>query len=252
MERIRERRPTGLTNTALRTWGFLFVLFGVAGMAIVQNGLLGIGQMSMEAMVEAMQGSETVMILATIAIVLQAAECCAIPFFAFLLVEGFIHTSNLKNYLIRVGVLALISELPYNLAMGGSLWVTDSRNPVFGLFLSLCMLYLFSNFKPVLLKILITAAGVVWCEMLGIAHGSCTLLLVATLWGMRKKPQYRHFVGCMVAVLCSIISPFYLAAPMSFIAIHMYNGELGERNKTVNYLCYPVILLVIGIVGKFL
>lgn len=252
MERIGERRETGLTSTALRTWGFLFVLLGAAGMGIVQNNLLDMDGLTMEGMVQAMQQSETVMILATVALVLQAAEACAVPFFAFLLVEGVGHTSSFKNYVLRVGALALISELPYNLAMTGNLIHMDSRNPVFGLLVCLVMLYLYRNFKNVLLKVLITAAGVVWCEMLGIDHGSCTLLLVAALWAMRKKPQFRLFVACTVAVVCSIISPFYLAAPMSFIAIHMYNGKLGERSWLVNYLCYPAIMLVVGILGKII
>lgn len=251
MERINERRETGLTATALRTWGFLFVLLGAAGMGILQNGLLGIGKLSVEAMVQAMQQSETVMILATVALILQAAEACAVPFFAFLLVEGAVHTSNMKKYMLRVAILALICELPYNLAIGGGIWVPDSRNPVFGILLCLIMLYLYGQCKPVLLKILITAAGVVWCEMLGVAHGSCTLLLVATLWAMRKKPQFRLFVACSVAVVCSVISPFYLASPMSFIAIHMYNGKPGERNRLVNYLCYPVILILVFVASKF-
>lgn len=249
MERINNNRRTGLTGTTLRTWGFLFLVLGAAGVGIVQNGLLGLGNVSAAELLEAMQQSDEVMALVTVSLVLQAIESCAVPIFAFLLVEGFLHTSNYKMYLARVAIVALVSELPYNLAMGGSIWVTDSRNPVFGLVICLIMLYLCSRFNQAFLKMLITIAGVLWCEMLGIAHGSFTLILVATLWGMRKKPQYRLFVGCAVAVVCSIISPFYLASPMSFLAVHGYNGEPGERNRVVNYLCYPVILLIVGIVA---
>lgn len=252
MERIAERRESGLTGTALRTWGFFFVLLGAVGMGLVQNRLLGIGQFTMGDLVQAMQESKTVMILATVALVFQAAETCAVPFFAFLLVEGYSHTSSLKNYLLRVGGLAVLSEIPYNLAMTGNLINMDSRNPVFGLLVCLIMLYLYSHFKNVFLKVIITAAGVVWCEMLGIQHGSCTLLLVATLWGMRKKPQFRLFVACAVAVVCTMISPFYLAAPMSFIGIHMYNGKVGERSRLVNYLCYPAILILVAVTGMFI
>ena len=250
MERINNDRRSGLSGTALRTWGFLFIVLGAAGMAVIQNGLLGLGNVNPTELLEAMQQSSDVMGFVTVALVLQAIESCAVPIFAFLLVEGFQHTSDFKMYLTRIGIVALISELPYNLAMGGSLWVTDSRNPVFGMLICLIMLYLYSHFKNVLLKVAITIAGVLWCEMLGIDYGSFTLLLVATLWGMRNKPQYRLFVGCAVAGVCSIISPFYLASPMSFLAIHGYNGEPGERNRVVNYLTYPVILLVVGILGK--
>ena len=41
----------------------------------------------------------------------------AFPLFAFLLIEGFVHTGNLKKYMLRMLIFACISEIPYDLAM---------------------------------------------------------------------------------------------------------------------------------------
>ncbi|MDD6201867.1 MAG: TraX family protein, partial [Lachnospiraceae bacterium] len=45
----------------------------------------------------------------------------AYPIFAFMLVEGYFHTRNLKKYLGRLLFWAILSELPFNLMYGGSL-----------------------------------------------------------------------------------------------------------------------------------
>jgi hypothetical protein len=39
---------------------------------------------------------------------------------------------------------------------------------------------------------------------------------------------------------------------MAFIMLHRYDEERGEQNEKFNYAFYPVVLLVVGIVGFFL
>ena len=62
--------------------------------------------------------------------------------FAFLLVEGFVHTRSRKRYGMSLFVCAVISELPWNLLHGGKL-LCDSQNVFFTLllgFLGMCVI----------------------------------------------------------------------------------------------------------------
>lgn len=252
MERLGHNRPSGLHAGNLRAWGMLFAIAGIISRSILQNQMLGMATRSMADLLELMQSSEMAMAVATVALVLQAVETVAVPIFVFLLAEGFRHTSDWKKYLLRVAGLALVTEIPYDLAMNGKVLEFGAQNPVFGLVLCMVLLYLFERFnKQKLVCVIMALAGLAWSLMLKVDHGIPMILMVCVIRIFREKHMFMGFSGMAAAALCTGISPFYLAAPMGFLAIHFYNGEKGESSRLVNYLFYPVALLVIGLVAMF-
>ena len=120
------------------------------------------------------------MVLSSWAAVFQLLGGLAIPVFAFLLVEGFIHTQNYRAYLLRMVGFALLSEIPFDFAMSGKLFDWTSQNMLFTLSIGLVMLYglrLFAAGKSV--KLLIVAAGVLWSVLMKAQFGLCMVLLIA-------------------------------------------------------------------------
>ncbi len=256
MERLDRRVKTGFGSNVLRAWGMAFVVCGLIGRCVIQNQLLNMARSTNQQMLEALQSSESAMVLATIAIALQATETCAVPIFCFLLTEGFQKTKNAKKYFTRILGTACLSEIGYNFAYSGKLLDLSSRNPVFSMVLCLLLLYLYRRYQgkglsSFAIKAAVTVAAVLWAGMLRIDAGVPCLILTIVLWCFRKKPLYRNFAGCIAAVICSALSPFYLPSPMAFLAVHGYNGEKGAENRIVNYLAYPVLLLVAGVVAKY-
>ena len=49
------------------------------------------------------------------------------PIFAFMIVEGYFHTKSLKKYICRLLIAAVLSEIPFNLAMGSSIFYPTSK-----------------------------------------------------------------------------------------------------------------------------
>ena len=64
----------------------------------------------------------------------------AFPIFAFMLVEGYYHTSNLKKYCQRLFLFALISEIPFNLAIGGSFFYPLHQNVLWSFLISIFLI----------------------------------------------------------------------------------------------------------------
>ena len=255
-ERLNQRRSSGLSGRMLKIWGLAFLAVGAAGQAILQNKFLGIGSLTTAQLLESMQQNQTVMLYATLALVLQTAQTCAVPIFAFLLVERF---RTLEKPFVYIGWLlgaAAVSEVPYNMVMGGKLLQTGGLNPLFTMALCAVMLWFYRMFpgqtvKDKGIKVIVTASAVLWTLMMGMEFGPCAVLLTAIIWSLGHKPLVRNLVGAVAAILSSIVSPFFVASPMGFLAVHMYNGEL-EEHKFINYLAYPAILLVIVCIANLL
>lgn len=247
MERLNENQETrGFSAAVLQTWGYLFLLLGIAA-AFIQNHLLGLSGMTGQQVLDLMNQSGATMSLVTTSLILQALESCAVPIFALLTVESFAKATDWKRQIGSVTLVALVSEIPYNLAMSGKVLDFSTRNPAFGLVIALVMLWFYRYYdekggNATLMKVVLTVAAVLWGGMLSIHHGTFLVLMVAVLWLIRNKP-YKILIGALAAAFGCLISIYYVVSPISFLAVHFYNGEEGQQNKIFSMICYPLLLL---------
>lgn len=74
----------------------------------------------------------------------------AFPIFAFQISEGFVHTKNIKKYFLRLGIFAVLSQIPFSL-FHSTFSNEFSLNVFFTLFLGLLSIFLYDKipYKPV-------------------------------------------------------------------------------------------------------
>ena len=61
----------------------------------------------------------------------------AFPIFAFLAVEGYFHTRSFKRYALRMLLFAMLSEVPFDLMYGGTVFYPVHQNVIWTLLLGL-------------------------------------------------------------------------------------------------------------------
>ncbi len=258
MRRLTRTERKGLNSLQLLIWGLAFVLAGILSRSILQNGILDMHTLTGEELLEKMSASTVAMAVATAAIVLQAVETCAIPIFAFLLVEGFEKGKSRKKLLLCLLATAAVSEIPYNLAAYGEIWHTATRNPAFALVIGLALLYFFrrfseNSFENVLIKLFVSLAAVLWVVMLNIEHGLPLLVVTMTMWALRNKKPMRILFGGAVAAVCALFSPFYMASAFGILPVYFYREQEEEKEIALPvYGVYPAALAILGLVSILL
>ncbi len=170
----------------------------------------------------------------------------AFPIFAYTLVEGFIHTHNVKKYMIRLGMFAVLSEVPFDLATTGKVVEVGHQNVFFTLFLSVAMLFLFEAVKDAKKQFLIVAMAVFCGRLLRLDYGSTGMLMVILFYYLRDRKWEKLFsVGLLILATAGFVQLFSILA---LIPIAMYNEERGPNMKVLFYAFYPLHLLVLYIV----
>lgn len=69
---------------------------------------------------------------------LTCAGRIAFPIFAFMIVEGYYHTHNFEKYMRRLFLFALLSEIPFDLMYGGTVFYPFHQNVIWTFIIGLC------------------------------------------------------------------------------------------------------------------
>lgn len=109
----------------------------------------------------------------------------AFPIFAFMIVEGFFHTKNLKKYMFRMLAFAVISEIPFNLMYGGQLLYPMHQNVLWTFLIALAGIWAMEKVNErhkiwltVLVDFIVCVLGFILGYLLFVDYYGCGILTV--------------------------------------------------------------------------
>lgn len=193
----------------------------------------------------------------------------AFPLYCFFIVEGLLYTSNLKKYIVSLFLGAVISEIPFDLAVGRTNFpYFEHQNVYFTLFIGLLVITIIrfaqTNFllEDIRRYIIIAAASAFGCYLAYLMKSDYKWGGVATIVGMYliydflnlrrdsiRDKQAIYFMtmllGCAIIICYSENEVYCLVDALIMI---FYNGKRGNiKHKYFYYLAYPVHLLILGL-----
>ena len=235
-----------LSCNALKLVACIFMLIDHIGYGIIHNYMVVHGMDLLP---------DTYKTLNTVYEIFRGVGRLAFPIFCFFLVEGFLRTSNVKKYAIRLFVFALVSEIPFDLGLYGAMFKWDHQNIILTFFIALLMLisirYLESNVlalsRPVVYLTLFCAV-VAFADLAYILKTDYSwkcMLLVAVLYFFRKAGTAR--------LLCGAVSTCWEKyAPISFLLLYFYDPSVRPKHKYAFYIFYPLNFIIIYIIAKLI
>lgn len=250
----------GLSYADIRLIAIIAMLIDHIGAILIEGYLVQSGFMLHGAFNVSfdMQGYNFVSLLYYIDILLRLTGRTAFPLFAFMIVQGFMHTHSRKAYLIRLLLFALISQIPFHLA--ASLTVLDSVNVLFTLALGLICIWGLEIIRrkqsgslfEILLAVIVVFCCCAASWYIDSDYGQYGVLSIMAFYLFRRQPVQGAVAAC---IMLMISNPYYeLTSFLSVFLISRYNGEKGEQHlgKYFFYFFYPVHLLMLYGIAEFI
>ena len=237
-----KRRLRGFTGNQLKLMACFCMLCDHIGYILIENGVLYGRNADYWALALATEEGQRWYLFARI---LRAIGRISFPIFAFMLVEGFLHTRNLRGYMRNMLLFALISEVPFDLGCYQVAFNPGYQNIGFTLFLGLLSMWLMKKTARISGVLQLLCAGAV-CGLAQLIHcdyGAFGVGLISVLWLLRKDSSARLIVGAVMAALDGL--SYYCTEALAFLPLRFYNGKRGTAPlKFFFYAFYPLHLLL--------
>lgn len=232
-----QKKTPGISGSTLKIIAIIIMLIDHFGASVLERGVL---------QTQAVLSNQTLYAdIRQLDHVIRLIGRPAFPIFCFLLVEGFLHTRDPRKYALRLLLFALISEIPFDLAIFGKLVTFSHQNVFFTLLIGLLVMIAADHFpKKYWIQLLLFALGLAAGELLHTDYGWKGVFLIEILYLLRYDRKYQCIAG-------AVAISWEPTGALAFLPVLAYNGERGISLKYFFYLFYPVHLLIFGLIARY-
>jgi hypothetical protein len=244
------RKPLHVSEDALKIVAAILLCLQTFSVCIIEYGMIHIDTYTEETLSAALSENAQLTSLVGWGSGLQLIGCISLPLFALFLVEGFHKTSDLRRYVLSMVLLAVVSEIPYDLAINRTIGDMSSQNPMIGMCICLIMMYFMQALKEKggvtsFLQIPVAAIAIIMSILLGVQYGLILVFLVIVLYVFRDRKVMKIVLGVFASLT-------YVTMPFGFWGVAFYGGE--RKNilpKYVYYILYPAQYLIFWAISRF-
>ena len=169
-------------------------------------------------------------------------------FSAFLLWKDF-HTHDGRRYMGRLGVFALISEIPYDLAFRGVPLEYAHQNVFFTLLIGIGMMVLLERNREWPVKAVILLFAMWLAVLIRSDYNFRGILLIFVFYIFHESRWLAVTAGGLWNFLYQGVIQKY--GVLSVLPLALYNGERGRKMKYFFYIFYPAHLLLLYGISRF-
>ncbi|MCR5372895.1 MAG: conjugal transfer protein TraX [Solobacterium sp.] len=188
----------------------------------------------------------------------------AMPVFAFCVAEGYAHTRDRRKYIIRMGVFALFSEIPFDLLFFGRPGF-EHQNILVTFFLALIALELFERLRGTMneetgrygtVRTILGNTAVIAVAALALVlrtdYSMFGVIAVFLFYLSRDMHPLVHSGSGTAFLALTRTMGSYRATGLSFLPLALYNGKRGKGLKWLFYLFYPGHALLLYMIRRML
>ena len=188
----------------------------------------------------------------------------AMPIFSFCIAEGYLNTRDKNRYLLRMGIFAVISEIPFDLAFSGKINI-EHQNIMLTFFLSILGLKFFDMIrgekdqesgKYKRSRTVLGCLEIISMSVIAlIVKADYTVFAVIAVFLFYVLSDANHIIRTGVGTAFLALTRtmgYYCTTGLSFIPLMLYNGKKGKGLKWLFYIFYPGHLLFLYMIKRYL